>query len=123
MNTQKLKDAVEVLKSDLGPALISCDIYPTGVGTPLVGFNSNPQAAALFDQVTGYIVKALEGSGFPVLNDYYLMELKDNNLVVVLLVDDYQWNMLIDEDKVNLGLLLSIALPNAKKALEEAIKG
>ena len=123
MNTKKLKDAIEVLKSDLGPALISCDIYPTGVGTPLVGFNSNPQAAALFDQVTGYIVKALDGSGFPLLDDYYMMDLKDNNLVVVLIFDDYQWDMLIDKDKVNLGLLLSIALPNAKKAMVEAIKG
>jgi hypothetical protein len=122
MNTKKLNDAIEVLKTDLGPALISCDIYPTGVGTPLVGYNSNPKAAALFDQVTSYIVKALDGSGFPVLNDYYLLELKNDNLVVVLLVGDYQWDMLIDEKKVNLGLLLNIALPNAKKALEEAIK-
>jgi len=123
MNTKKLKEAIEVLKSDLDSALVSCDIYPTGVGTPLAGYNSNPQAAALFDRVTSYIVKALDGSGFPVLNDYYLMDLKGNNLVVVLMFDEYQWSMLIDKDKINLGLLLNIALPNAKKALEEAIKG
>jgi hypothetical protein len=121
MDTKKLKNALETLKEDLGDALISCDIYPSGVGTPLVGFNSNPQAAALFDRVTSSINKALAGSEFPGLKDYYMLELENNEYVIILIFKDYQWAIQVDSNKVNLGLILNVALPNAKKAFMEAL--
>jgi len=120
MDVKKLKKAIETLRADLGDALISTDIYPAGVGTPLVGYNSNPQACALFDQVTSYIKKALEGSGFSKLKDYYLLNL-EKRLVVVLIFEGYQWIMFVDDSKVNLGILLNIAIPNARKAFLEAM--
>ncbi|NPA43135.1 MAG: hypothetical protein GXO27_03795 [Chlorobi bacterium] len=120
MDIKKLQKAIEVLRNDLGDALVSTDIYPSGVGTPLVGYNSNPQASALFDQVTTYIKKALDGAGFPTLKDYYLLKV-DGGLVVVLIFDDYQWVMFVDDSKVNLGILLNIAIPNAQKAFKEAL--
>jgi len=121
MDIKKLKNAIEVLKEDLGDALLATDIYPTGVGTPLVGYNSNPQAAALFDRVTTYIIQALEGSGFPKLKDYYLLKV-ESGIVIILIFDGYQWGMLVDDKKVNLGILLNIAIPNAQKAFLEAMK-
>jgi len=120
MDIKKLKNAIEVLRNDLGDALVATDIYPTGVGTPLVGYNSNPQAAALFDRVTSFMKKALEGAGFPKLKDYYLLQV-EGGLVVVLIFDGYQWGMFVDDSKVNLGILLNIAIPNAKRAFLEAL--
>ncbi len=123
MNLKKLKNAVEVLKDDLEGALIATDIYPTGVGTPLVGYNSNPQASALFDRVTTYMIKALEGAKFPSLKDYYMLQLENDAYVIVLLFKEYQWGMLVDANKVNLGMLLNIVIPNARRAFEEALNG
>jgi hypothetical protein len=122
MDTKKLKVALDTLKEDLGDALISCDIYPTGVGTPIIGYNSNPQAAALFDRVTSSINKALVGSEFPGLKDYYMLELENNEYVIILIFKDYQWAIQVDSTKINLGLILNVALPNAKKAFTEALK-
>jgi hypothetical protein len=122
MNTKKLKEAIEILKEDLDGALLATDIYPTGVGTPIVGYNSNPQASALFDRVTVYMKKALEGAKFPGLGKYYLLNLENNAFVVVLLFENYQWGMLVDARKVNMGLLLNIAIPNARRSFEEAVK-
>ncbi len=120
MNIKKLQQAIEVLKEDLEAGLISCDIYPTGVGTPLVGYNSNAKAAALFDQVTSHINKALKNSNFPGLKDYYFLELENDMIVLVLIFKEHQWGILVDGKKVNLGMLLNIVIPNARKAFLEA---
>ncbi len=122
MNVKKLNEAIEVLKEDLGNALLACDIWLTGTGQSIAGYNSNPQATALFERVTEFMTKALKGAGFPGLKDYYLLDLEGDNVVVVMqLKNNYQWGMLVDGKKVQLGLLLNIALPNARRAFEEAL--
>ncbi len=123
MDVKKLKQAIEKLKDDLDGALVATDIYPTGVGTSLAGFNSNPQATALFDRVTSYMIKSLDGAGFPGLDKYYLLDLKGSHLVVVIFFEEgYQQGMLIDSTKANLGILLNIAIPNAIRLVREAIE-
>jgi len=123
MNVKKLNHAIEVLKEDLGNALVACDIWLTGTGQSIAGFNSNPQATALFERVTEFINKALKGAGFPGLKNYYMLELEGDNVVIVMqLKGGYQWGMLVDGKKVQLGLLLNIALPNARRAFEEALE-
>ena len=122
MNVKKLKESIEVLKNNLDGALMACDIWKDGTGTSIAGYNTNPQATALFDRVTDYMNKSLKTSGFPSLDKYYLLELKNNALIVVLQFEQgYQWGMLVDNSKVNLGLLLNIAIPEARKAFIEAI--
>ncbi len=122
MNVKKLNEAIEVLKDDLGNALVACDIWLTGTGQSIAGYNSNAQATALFERVTEFMNKALKGAGFPGLKDYYMLDLEGDNVVVVMqLKDNYQWGMLVDGKKVQLGLLLNIALPDARRAFEEAL--
>ena len=122
MNVKKLKEAVEVLKENLDGALMATDIWPTGIGTAIAGYNQNPQATALFEKVTDYMRKALKGAGFPDIKDYYLLEMENSAMVLVLQFkkEGYQWGMLVDSNKVNLGLLLNIAVPAARQAFLEA---
>ncbi len=123
MNVKKLKEAVEILKEDLDGALMATDIWGIGTGTAIAGYNQNPKATALFEKVTDYMRKALKGAGFPDLKDYYLLEMDNNAMVLVLQFKEegFQWGILVDSSKVNLGLLLSIAVPNARKAFLEAV--
>ena len=41
MNVKKLNDSIEGLKEDLGKGLIAADIWPTGSGQSVAGFNSH----------------------------------------------------------------------------------
>jgi len=122
MNVKKLKEAVNVLNENLDGALLATDIWGTGTGTAIAGYNQNPQATALFDKVTDYMRKALKGAGFPDIKDYYLLEMENNAMAVVLQFKEegFQWGMLVDSNKVNLGMLLNIAVPAARKAFLEA---
>lgn len=122
MDVKKLNKAVDVLKEDLGESLIGCDIWPTGTGQSIAGYNSQPKATALFEQVTEYMKKTLSGAGFPGLNKYYMLDLEADSLVIVLQFEKHQWGILVNGQKVQLGLLLNIAIPNAREAFEEALK-
>jgi len=122
MDVKKLNLAIETLKEDLGGALLSSDIWMSGTGQSIGGFNPNPKATALFEQVTIYMNKALSGAGFPVLSQFYMLDLEGDATVIILQFEaGYQWGMLVDKTKVQLGLLLNIAVPNAQEAFKSAI--
>jgi len=107
----------------LDDSLLACDIWITGTGQSIAGYNSNPQATALFERVTEFMTKALKGAGFPGLKKYYMLDLENNATVLVMQFEEnYQWGMLVDSSRVQLGLLLNIAIPNARKAFLEALK-
>lgn len=122
MNIQKLNNAIEIVKRDLGESLLATDIYTSGDGTSIAGHNSNPKACALFNELTTNLVKSLDSSGFPGLNEYYMLHLKDGHLVIVVYLIEYQWGFLVDSDKVKLGLLLNIVIPNAVQAFIDALE-
>jgi hypothetical protein len=123
MNVKKLKQSVEILKSDLDGALLACDIWPTGTAQSIAGYNPQPKATALFEKVTDFLKKSLHGAEFPSINDYYMLDMVDNATIIVMqLENDFQWGMLVDKSKVQLGFLLNIALPNARKAFAEALE-
>lgn len=120
MNVEKLKKAVEVLKDDLGLALLATDIFDAS-GLSYAGHNEQPAASALFADMTSKLRKALEGSGFPTLGRFYMLELDDHKIVIIAMAKDFQWGMLVDGGKVNLGVLLNVALPKAIENLKTAV--
>ncbi len=123
MNIGKLNAAIELLKSDMGESLLAADIFGSADGQAIAGYNSQPKASALFAQLTEYLAKSLKDSGFPLLGRYYMMDLAGAKLVVVIPLGDYQWGMLVDTNKVQLGLLLNVVMPKIIDAFEEAITG
>lgn len=123
MNIKKLNNSVDMLKEYLGDSLLACDIWITGTGQSIAGYNSQPKAAALFEQLTDFMKKALANSGFPALENYYLLDLNADSMAIILIFDKYQWGMLIGKQKAQLGLILNVILPNVKEEFLEATRG
>ena len=123
VNIEKLNGAIEILKKDLGEGLIGTDIFSSADGQEIVSYNSNKKAAALFSQLTAYLGKALESAGFPHLGSFYMVDVADHQIIVVIPLGDYQWGVLLDKEKAPLGLFLNVVMPNIVDAFEEAIAG
>ncbi len=121
MNIPKLNKAIDSLKESLGGALLSTDIFSSDDAQSVAGWNSNPMACAIFSQFTATLNKNLSESKFPEIGRYYLLDLVDKKMVVVIPMGDFQWGMLIDGTKTQLGLLLNLAIPKAVGAFEEAL--
>ena len=123
MNVKKLEASIQILKDDLGAGLLRCDVWKTGSGQAIAGINGNPKGVALFEEVTADIVKSLANGGYPKLNDFYLIDLNSHEMLVVVMAEGYQWSIEIDKEKTNMGLLLSVAIPDVKTAFHEALAG
>ena len=55
------------------------------------------------------------------MDNYYLVELKNNKLIVIMVFPEgFQWGFLVDKEKLNMGMLLGIAIPQAKKYFYDA---
>lgn len=122
MNIKKIQEGVDILKEDLGSGLVATDFWASADGQSLAGYNPQPKATALFNKITVDLSKSLKAAGFPNLGDYYLIRLEDGKFVIVLPMGKYQWGMLIDGEKVQLGLLINIVLPKIIESFEAAIK-
>jgi len=121
MNIKKINQAIETLKEDVGDGLIACDIFTVADGMSIASYNPQPKASALFNQLTTTIMKTLRNARFPNLNKYYILDLEGDHLVIILPLGDYRWGILVNSKKVQLGLLLSVAIPNSIETFEEAL--
>jgi CheY-like chemotaxis protein len=119
MDATTFNEAIDIMKEKSEGALISCSIWANADGQSIVTYDPyksvNPEAATtLFNRLSGFIRESLKDADFPVeLNRYYLLDLTDNKIALVLQLGDYQWGMLIDTAKTTLGFILNIALPEA----------
>ena len=121
MNVKKLEEIIKGLQKELGDALLSTDIWTTSDGQILAGINPQPAAAALFNRISLLINEALKDAQFPLLNRYYLLHLEGGNVSAAMQFGDYQWGILVDTKKVQLGLLLNVFIPETMDAIKEAL--
>ncbi|MBN1548626.1 MAG: response regulator [Syntrophaceae bacterium] len=121
VNVKKLNEALDTLKESAGSGLLACDIYMTRDGQSITGYNSNPTYCAMSNQITHYILNAIKEASFPPMGTTYMIDLEDDKMVIVMIVDEFQWGILIDTKKTSLGMLLNVALPRARTIFEAAL--
>ena len=121
INIEKLEAAITELKSILKDSLLITSIWDFSTGLALAELSPQPAAVALFTEVTRSLAATLSDSGFPQLNRYYLIELADDHLAMVVRHgDDMLQGIVMSAKKVNLGVLISVALPKMIASVEAA---
>lgn len=104
----------------LKDGMLAGDIWDRTTGLSISNRNSSPESAALFNMLTETLSITLAGSGLPELNRFYLLNLEDNRIALVINHgDSLLQGMLLNPEKVNMGILFSVAIP---KALEQVAK-
>lgn len=112
-----------MLREYLGDALLACDIWITNTGQSIAGYNTQPKATALLEEVTASLRNSLHGAGFPPIKNYYLIDCDKDTMLLVLQFDKYQWSILFIKSKIQLGLLLNVIIPNVSEEFLEAARG
>lgn len=119
MNIDKLDMVVADCRAILKEGLLAVDIFERKTGLSLAGFNTQPVAVALFTQVMDYLESTLQESAFPPLDKYFLLDMKDGHIVVVINHGELLQGVLLNS-RANLGVLLSVMIPKAMKGVAEA---
>jgi hypothetical protein len=121
MDIKKLNKLIDDLKKEFGDALLATDIWSNADGQILVGYNSQPQATALLNQLWQQIVDTLKEADFPPLDKFVSFNLQGGKTTFCLTFKDYQWGMLFDTTKLQFGLLLNVIAPKCIEGFNEAL--
>ncbi len=141
LGVDKLKKAIAEVKKDLGEGLVATDIWATAdtksliysyagsdmyaygmtplsslskkkqSGNSISSYSGQPKVISLFNEVTRKLDKTLTSADYPGLGNYYLINLENNHLALVLGTGAYQLLFLVDLSKTTMGILMSVALP------------
>lgn len=122
IDLERLNQCVDAMKSLLKEGLLAMDIWNLHDGLSLAGYNSQPAAVGLFTQLTGELVSTLQDSGFPGLNRYYLLDMEGDHTIMIIRHGDLLQGLLLNNKKVNLGVLLSVALPRSLEMVGQATR-
>lgn len=121
IDINKLEAVINDLKAVLKDGLLVCDIWDRATGLALASFNPQPAADALFTEITNSLAQTLAGATFPSLNRYYFLDLAGGRTgILILHGKDILQGVLMDTSKINLGVLLAVALPRALDAVKAA---
>lgn len=121
VNIKKLNAALQEIQGMLADVLLRMDIFLSADGRSLTGWNSHPLACSAFAAITRSVRRSLKQSAFPQLQHYYLLELADEHMVLILIRDELQWGLLLKGAHGHLGLLLNFVMPKALNALADAL--
>ncbi len=126
---ENIKKAVDGLRDDLGKGFVKTDIWSTDTQKSVIHNHSAgmlpvygmvPKYIKKFSEVSGLLLTTLQESGLTELGDYYLVNLEDNKVVMVLCYRSgeekggitYQQYILADMNHTTIGALMGIAIPN-----------
>lgn len=121
IDIEVLNKAVEELKAILKEGLIASDFWESSTALSLAGYNSQPAATAMFNQMTAAMTETLEMAGFPKLNRFYLLDMEgDQTVLVIRHPNDVLQGILINNKKANLGVVVAVALPKMLATVAKA---
>lgn len=127
MNLKTVNSVLAEVEDGLNGGLSTIDVFSKSTGMTVAGVRSSPKACALFNILSERITETIKKSGLPV-PDYVsqtLLRLGEDGSVMIVVVDlteKYRMGMAVDVGKAQLGVLVSVVLPDAIPRLREALR-
>lgn len=127
MNLKDVNSVLTEIEDGLMGGLATIDVFSKASGMSVAGIRSSPKACALFNILCERIAEALKKSALPV-PDYVhqtLLRLGEDGNVMIIVVDlteKYRMGMAVDLVKAQLGILVSVVLPEAIPRLRTSLR-
>ena len=125
MNLKMANQVLAEIEDGLNGGLATVDLFSKSTGMTVAGIRSSPKACALFNILSERITETIKKSGLPVPEyvSQTLLRLGEDAsvmIVVIDLTDKYRMGLAVDCNKAQLGVLVSVVLPDAIPRLREA---
>lgn len=116
ITSSRIQELLKYLKNEAGDGLLGADIFSSADGQSLGGINGgNAKACALFSQITTSLIQTMTVGGFAKIKDYYMLNLKNNTTIFVIILDQIEISIAINNQKTKLGLMLNLVIPGLLK--------
>lgn len=115
----KLSACLNIMSKDMGDALTAASISNMNEGKILAAHFATPETAEAFLRLTKFMKQAFSDNTVNSLGDHYIVDLKDRQTLVVLMIGDHQWCIVFKNEKCTLGLLRNVIMPKVIKTFNE----
>ena len=127
MNLKDVNSILAEIEDGLMGGLATIDVFSKSSGMSVAGIRSSPKACALFNILCERIGEAIKKSALPVPEYVHqtLLRLGEDGVVMIVVVDlteKYRMGMAVDCVKAQLGILVSVVLPDAVPRLRAALR-
>jgi len=127
MNVKEVQETLADMEDTMLGGLAAIDVFSKTSGVSVAGLRSSPRACALFNIIVDRIADTIKKSGLPVADhvEQTLLRLGDDGqvmLVVVDLSDKYRMGMALDCSRAQLGVVVSVVLPEAIPRMRAALR-
>jgi len=99
------------LQNDLKDELLEASFYSAKTGKLLYSHNTSSNQYTLFVKLHKAINNLLTNKNFNKIKDFYLLDLDDDNLLLILTFKEHHFGLVFDSSKVKLGYLFNIVRP------------
>lgn len=115
----KLSACLNIVSKDMGDALTAASIANINEGKVVAFYQTAPETAESFLRLTKYLKNAFSANTKEVLGDHFILDLKDQQTLVALIIGEYQWCIVFNNVKCTLGLLRNVIMPKVIKTYNE----
>ena len=127
MNLKEVNSILTEVEDGLMGGLATIDVFSKTSGMSVAGIRSSPKACALFNILCERIQEAIKKSALPVpdyVNQTLLRLGEDGNIMILVvdLTDKYRMGMAVDCMKAQLGILVSVVLPDTVPRLRASLR-
>jgi len=115
----KLDTCLNLMSKDMGDALRAASIINISAGKVLAFYNDDPDTAESFLRLTTFMKTTYSNETPFELGDHLIMDLKDQQTLVILMIGEHQWNIIFNNVKCSLGMLRNIIMPKVIRTFNE----
>jgi hypothetical protein len=115
----KLDTCLNLMSKDMGDALRAASIININAGKVLAFYNDDPDTAESFLRLTTFMKTTYSNETPFELGDHLIMDLKDQQTLVILMIGEHQWNIIFNNVKCSLGMLRNIIMPKVIRTFNE----
>ena len=107
---------LKLMVEDMEEALIAASIVKVGEEKIMATYQAVPEAALAFMRLTKFLRKSFAANTPLELGDHYILDLKDQQVLVALIIGEHQWCMVFNKVQCTLGLFRNVIMPKVIRA-------
>ncbi len=122
MNANKFKIGIRELKDILKDGLLSTVIFDKDSEEIMAEYHYIKDSVKVYNSVINKTLNTFRKNKLSNIDKYMLLHLEDNQILIILPISKYRWIILIDNNKVKLGVLLNIIIPRLRDKFQDINK-